>query len=113
MTTALTLRRRSALAPRVRRGIKRAIVIMLAGESLSFLMLAAGAIGSSRGGPTAGTEAAGAPFVTGYGHTIKQVQYGLTPESVGLTSDGGYITLALRRRERVPPGRNLSCFPAS
>ena len=62
---------------------------MLAGAGLFFLMLAAGAIGSSRGGPATGAEAPGAPFVTAYGNTIKQVKYGLTPESVGLTSDGG------------------------
>jgi hypothetical protein len=95
MTTELTLRRRSAIAPRARRGIRRAIAITLAGANLFFLMLAAGAIGSSRGGPTTGAEAAGAPFVTAYGNTIRQVQYGLTPESVGLTSDGGYVALAL------------------
>ena len=85
-TAELTLRRRSAIAPRARRGIRRAIAIMFAGVSVFFLMLAAGAIGSSRGGPIMGAEAAGAPFVTACGNTIKQVQYGLTPESVGLTS---------------------------
>jgi hypothetical protein len=95
MTTELNLRRRSAIAPRARRGIRRAMAIMLAGAGLFFLMLDAGAIGSSRGGPAAGTEAASAPFVTAYGNTIKQVKYGLTPESVVVTSDGGYIALAL------------------
>ena len=85
MTTELTLKCRSAIAPRTRRGITRATAIMLAGAGLFFLMLAAGAIGSSRGGPATGAGAAGAPFVA-YGNTIKQVQYGLTPENVGLTS---------------------------
>ena len=83
VTTELALRRRSAMAHRARRGIRRAIVIMLAGASLFFLMLAAGAIGSSRGGPTTGGEAAGAPFVTAYGNTIKQVQYGLARKRGG------------------------------
>ena len=59
---------------------------MLAGASLFLLILAAGAIGASGGGATTGAEAASAPFVTAYGNTIKEVQCGLTPESVGLTS---------------------------
>jgi hypothetical protein len=94
-TMEFTLRLRSAIAPRTARGITRAIAIMLAGASLFSLMLAAGAIGSSRGGPTTNAKAAGTAFVTAYGNPIKQVQYGLTPESVRLTADGGYIVLAL------------------
>ena len=89
-----TLRLGSAIAPRAARGIRRAIAIMLAGACLFFLILAAGVIGSSDGGPATGAEAAGAPFVTACDNTIKQVQYGLIPESVGRTSDGAYIVLA-------------------
>jgi hypothetical protein len=86
MTTELTLKCRSAIARRAGRGIRRAIAIISAGASLFFLLLAAGAIGSSHDGPITGAEVADAPFVTVYGNTIKQVQYGLTLEGVGLTS---------------------------
>ena len=56
-----------------------------------------------RGGLTTGAEAAGASFVTAYGNTIKQIQYGLTRESVGgyvlgrgiLGCCGSYIQQAL------------------
>src|SRR4051812_43738478 len=34
-------------------------------------------------------------FVRAYGNSLNQVEYGLTPESVQATSDGGYIALAL------------------
>src|SRR5262245_13977044 len=84
-TINANLEPRPAIAPRTALGTRRAMAITLASASLFFLMLAAGAIGSS----------GGAPFVTAYGNIIKQVQFGLTPESVGVTSDGGYIALAL------------------
>jgi len=86
-TMEFTLRLRSAIAPRTARGITRAIAIMLACASLFPLMLVAGAIDSIRGGPTTDAGAAGAPFVTAYDNPIKQVQYGLPPEGVGLDSD--------------------------
>ena len=70
---------------------------MLAGASLFFLLLTAGAIGWSGNGPSQGVKAADAPFGTAYGNPIKQVQYGLIPESVRLTADGGYIVLAQTR----------------
>jgi len=89
-----TLRLGSTIAPRAVPGIRRAIAIMLASACPFFLMLAADVIGSSDGGPATGAEAAGAPFVTAYDNTIKQVQYGLIAESVGLTSHNGYIALA-------------------
>src|SRR5262249_36385033 len=50
--------------------------------------------GSSRSVPSILGQPASRTFVTAYGNTIQQVEYGLTPESVGVTSDGGYITLA-------------------
>jgi hypothetical protein len=94
-TPNVNLEPRPTIAPRAARGVRHAMATMLAGAGLFFLMLATGATGSSRGGPTTGAEAAGTPFVTAYGNTIRQVQYGLTPESVGVTSDDGYIALAL------------------
>jgi len=88
------LRLGSTIALRAARGIRRAIAIMLAGACLFFHILAADVIGSNGGGPVTGGEAAGAPFVTAYDNTIKQVQYGPIAESVGLTSHSGYIALA-------------------
>ena len=89
-----TLRLGSTIALRATQGIRRAIAIMLAGACLFFHILAAGVIGSSGGGPVTGAEPAGTPFVTAYDNTIKQVQYGLIAESVGLISHSGYIALA-------------------
>jgi hypothetical protein len=85
-TIELTLKPSQAIASRATPGIRRTIAIMLAGTSLFLLMLAAGAIGASSGGASTGAEAASAPFVTAYGNMIKEVQGGLTPENVGLTS---------------------------
>ena len=91
----LNLEHGMVIAPRAARGISRTIAVVSAGSGLFFLVLATGAVGlSSRGNPVTG-DAAGAPFVTAYGNRIKQVQYGLTPESVGATADGGYIALGL------------------
>jgi hypothetical protein len=96
-TTNLNLERRSAIASRAARSIRRAIAIVLASAGLLFLMLAAGVMGSSRNAPAPITavDARSRPFVTAYGNVIQQVEYGLTPESVAATSDGGYFALAL------------------
>jgi len=85
-TIEFTLKLTPAITPRAAPGLRRAISIVLAGASLFLLMLAAGSIGASGGSPTTGAEATSAPFVTAYGNTIKEIQCGLTPESVGLTS---------------------------
>src|SRR5437763_17066168 len=76
--------------------IKAAIAIVLAGAGLLFL-LAAGVMGSSRSAPApiTGADARSGPFVKAYGNIIQQVEYGVTPESVAATSDGGYVALAL------------------
>src|SRR6266480_6656242 len=76
--------------------IKAAIAIVLAGAGLLFL-LAAGVMGSSRTAPapTTGADARSEPFVKAYGNIIQHVEYGVTPESVTATSDGGYVALAL------------------
>jgi hypothetical protein len=92
-TTNLNLERRSAIATRAARGVRRAIAIALASAGLVFLMLAAGAMGSSRSAPSIPAQPAARTFVTAYGNTIRQVEYGLTPASVGVTSDGGYFAL--------------------
>jgi hypothetical protein len=94
-TTNFNQKRRSAIATRAARGIRRALAIMLASAGLLFLMLAAGVMGSSRSAPITGADARSGTFVTAYGNTIQQVEYGLTPESVAATSDGGYFALAL------------------
>jgi hypothetical protein len=94
-TTNLSLERRSAIATLVAQGVKGALVIVLAGAGLLFLMLAAGVMRSSGSVPSILGQPASRTFVTAYGNTSRQVEYGLTPESVGVTSDGGYIALAL------------------
>jgi hypothetical protein len=93
-TTNSSFERRSAIATRTPRGIGRAITVILASRPLLFLMLFTGVMGSSSA-PNAEADAGPGRFVTSYGNTIQQVEYGLTPESVGVTSDGGYIALAL------------------
>jgi hypothetical protein len=90
-TTNSKLERRSAITTRAARGIG----LVLASAGLLFLVLAAGVMGSSRGALSVPGQPASQTFVTAYGNTIRQVEYGLTPESVGVTSDGGYIALAL------------------
>src|SRR5262245_13844012 len=82
---------RSAIPARAARA---AIAMVLMSAALLFLILAAGVMGSSRSVPSILGQPASRTFVTAYGNTIQQVEYGLTPESVGVTSDGGYITLA-------------------
>gem|GEM_PF-2036750 len=77
------------------RGIRPAVAIVVASAGVSFLMLAAGAKGSSGSAATIPAQPDSRTFVTAYGNTSRQVEYGLTPESVGITSDGGYIALAL------------------
>jgi hypothetical protein len=96
-TTNLNLERRSAIATRAARGTKATIAIVLASAGLLFLMLAAGVTGSSRNAPApiTGVDARSRSFVTAYGNIVQQVEYGLTPESVAATSDGGYFALAL------------------
>ena len=94
-TTNLDHERRSGIAACSARGVRRAIAIVLASARLLFLMLAVGVMGSSRSAATTGGDARSGPFVTAYGNTIQQVEYGLTPESVATTSDGGYFALAL------------------
>jgi hypothetical protein len=94
-TTNLNLERGSANATRAAQETRRAIAIMLASAGLLFLMLAAGVMGSSRSAPITCVDAGSGPFVKAYGNTIRQVEYGLTPESVAATSDGGYFALAL------------------
>ena len=93
-TTNFGLGRKSAIATRAARGIKGAIAIVLASAVL-LLMLAAGVMGSSRDAPSVPAQPASRTFVTAYGNTTRQVEYGLTPESVGVTSEGGYIALGL------------------
>jgi hypothetical protein len=94
-TTNFNLKRRSAIATRVARGARRALAIVLASAGILFLMLAAPEMMKARpSAPITGAEAASRTFVTAYGNTIRQVEYGLTPASVGVTSDGGYIALA-------------------
>ena len=99
-TTNLNLERTSTIATRAARGIKAAAAIVLASAGLLFLMLAAGVMGSSRITPNPRADARSGPFVTAYGNILQQVEYGLTPESVGVTSDGGYITLAQTDSQR-------------
>ena len=94
-TTNFNLERSSVITTRAARGIRWAIAIVLASAGLLFLMLAAGVMGSNGSAPITGAEARSGPFVTAYGNTIRQVEYGLTPESVAATSDGGYIALGL------------------
>src|SRR5438270_10581549 len=76
--------------------IKAAIAIVLAGAGVLFL-LAAGVMGSSRSAPApiTGADARSGPFVKAYGNIIQQVEYGVTPERVAPTSDGGYVALGL------------------
>src|SRR5215470_14131144 len=87
-TTNLNFERRLTIATRTAGGVRRAIAIALASGGLLFLMLAAGVMGSSPSAPSIFAQAASRTFVTAYGNTIRQVEYGLTPESVGVTSDG-------------------------
>src|SRR5437773_11589836 len=94
-TTNFNHERRSAVATRAARGVRRAIAIVLASAGLLFLMLAAGVMGSSRITLSIPAQPASRTFVTAYGNTSRQVEYGLTPESVAATSDGRYFALAL------------------
>src|SRR5206468_6957584 len=94
-TTNFNLERRSAVATRAARGVRRALAIVLASAGLLFLMVAAGVMGSSRSASITGADARSGTFVTAYGNTIQQIEYGLTPESVAATSDGGYFALGL------------------
>jgi len=68
---------------------------LLSGAGLFFFMLAVGAVGWSGGSPTAGANEAADSFVMAYSNSVNQIRYGLTPESVGATSDGGYFALGL------------------
>jgi hypothetical protein len=94
-TTNFNHERRSAIATRAARGVRRALAIVLPSAGLLFLMLAAGVMEASRSAPSITGQPASRTFVTAYGNTIRQVEYGLTPESVAATSDGGYFALAL------------------
>jgi hypothetical protein len=77
------------------RSVSRAVAIVLASAGPLFLVFSAGVMASSRSASITDADAAPVRFVTAYGNTFRQVEYGLTPESVGVTSDGGYIALAL------------------
>ena len=94
MTTNFNHERRLKIATRTAGAIRRAIAIVLASASLFFFMLAAGVTGSSRSAPITRPDVRSSQFVTAYGNMIQQVEYGLTPASVAVTSDGGYVTLA-------------------
>ena len=91
----LNLKSGSPGAPRAARVIRRAIAVVLAGAGVFFLLLASGVMGSSNGSQITRAGAEGVRFVTAYSNINKQVKHGLTPESVGVTADGGYIALAL------------------
>jgi hypothetical protein len=93
--TNFKLERRSAITPRVEQGARCALVIVWASAGLLFLMLSADVMGSSHSAPSIPAQPAARTFVTAYGNTIRQVEYGLTPQSVAVTTDGGYIALAL------------------
>jgi hypothetical protein len=90
-TTNLNHETRCAIATRAARGINGSIALVFASAALLFLMVVAGVMGSSRSAPAPITtaDARSGPFVTAYGNMIQQVEYGLTPESVAATSDGG------------------------
>jgi len=95
-TTNFNFERRSAIATRAARGMRGAVAILLASAGLLFLMLATPGMMKARpSAPITDAQAASRTFVTAYGNTSRQVEYGLTPESVGVTSDGGYIALGL------------------
>ena len=100
-TTNSDLERRPAIATRAARRIIRAIAILLASAGLLFSMLAAGVMGSSSRDPSLPGQPASRTFVKAYGNVIQQVEYGLTPASVGVTSDGGYIALAHTDKQRA------------
>ena len=93
-TTTLNFECGSTIVTRTAGGVTKAIALVLGSTGLLFLMLAAGVMGSNRTSPTAHPDVRSNQFVTAYGNMIQQVEYPLTPASVGVTSDGGYITLA-------------------
>jgi hypothetical protein len=80
---------------RARRGVRGALAIVLASAGLLFLMLAGGVMDARPNAPSTAAQPASRTFVAAYAKTIQQVEYALTPESVAVTSDGGYIALAL------------------
>src|ERR1043165_4247740 len=86
---------RSSIGPRASRIMRPALAIAFGSAGLFFLPVATGIAGSSRGSEITEAKAAGPTFVTAYSNILKQVKYGLTPESVGATNDGGYVALAL------------------
>ena len=100
MTTDFDHERRLRIATRTAGGIRRAITILLGSTGLLAAILAAGVMGSNRSAPITRADVRSSPFVTAYGNILQQVEYGLTPESVGVTSDGGYITLAQTDSQR-------------
>ena len=89
------LERRPATVIRRVRNSSRPLAIRLASVSSLFLVLSAGMIGSGRSAANTDADAAPVRFVTAYGNAFQQIEYGLTPESVAVTSDGGYVALAL------------------
>jgi hypothetical protein len=87
---------RSAMKTHEAEGIRRAVGIVLASAGLLFLTLGASGMMKARpSAPITDAQVASRTFVTAYGNTTRQVEYGLTPESVGVTSDGGYIASSL------------------
>ena len=85
---------RSAITTRAGRCVGRAITAVLATAGL-FLTLSAAGMESGSSSAISGADAGPGRFVAAYGNATQQVEYGLTPESVGATSDGGYFALAL------------------
>src|SRR4051812_15558538 len=94
-TTNFVHERRSPISTRAERGVRRVLATVLASTGLLFLMLAAGVMGSNRSAPSTSAPPVARTFVTAYGNIVQRVEYGLTPESVVATSDGGYFALGL------------------
>jgi hypothetical protein len=86
---------------------------VLASAGLLFLVLAAGVMDARPNAPNPPAQPASRIFVTAYGNTIQQVEYGLTPYSVAATSDGGYIALGHTDSPDGVPGSWLLKLNAS
>ena len=94
-TTNFNFEGRSRTATRAARSIRVVIAIVLASAGMLFLMLVAGVMGSSHSAPSLPAQPGSRTFVTAYGNVTQQVEYGLTPESVVATADGGYLAVSL------------------
>src|SRR5262245_29857201 len=93
LPTSLALDRTSPIGIRTTRGISRVMATVLASPGLLFVLLS-GVMASSSADPLTGLDA-GSRFVKAYGNATQEVEFGLTPESVDATADGGYVALAL------------------